>query len=171
MIKHYFTRTRDGAVSVCMDRQITPQEALKYFVRAEVYYGSKMVLVTEEEVRTKSGCFGSVDDMVFSGTKADMAEIYEIARFLVEDAMAEKESVYFGYSKDQKFNEQASEFLTEILSAKRPWSAAIWHMLARKEGQPNKDMRMIDVETAFEMIYCDGCEPKAVFELAGIAHA
>ncbi|BAW19164.1 hypothetical protein [Ralstonia phage RP31] len=170
MIKHYYTRTFDDArgVMVCEDRQMTPQAALKYFVRAEVYYGSKMVFVSEDEVRTKSGCFGAVDDMVFSGSKEDLAEIYEIARFLVDDTNAETASYNFHHSKDQKFNKMASEFMTDILSARRPWSAAIWHMLVRKEGLPNKDMRMIDVETAFEMIYCDGYDPKSVFELAGI---
>lgn len=172
MIHHVFVRTTDGRSSVCMDRQMTPQEALKYFVRAELYYGSKLLLISEERIRTTSRCMGSTDDMEFSGTKEELAELYEIARFHAEARLGSPQFLQlFTQSRDYDFNRNASVFLSELVSAEKPYSASLWHMLARKHALPDPAMRLADVEAAFELIYCEGQAPAHVFDLAGIAHA
>lgn len=172
MIKHLFTRTKDSEVRTCMDREISPQEALQYFVAAELFYNSNMVSISDTEIRSNSYCFGSVDDMVFSGAKEEMVELVEIARAF-EDAKKGSSAIVmaFNETKNQQFNADASAFMSDMASGKKPFEACLWHMLARKGAQLNHEVKMEDLHSAFELIYVDNQEPSKVFDHLSITQA
>jgi hypothetical protein len=170
-IKHVFDRTTNAEKSTCMNREISKQEALKYFVAAELQYGSRITLIDPMQIRTYSKCFGSVDEMIFSGSQEEMAELVEIARAYTatcegQDAVEE----FFTQSSDQEFNRVASEFLSDMATAGKPFMGALWHMLTRHNAIPNAALKRADVQSAFELIYVDGQDPKTVFELADIQY-
>jgi hypothetical protein len=174
MIHHYFTRTfSDGRdKSVCADQQVPKEKMLQYFVDAELHYNSRIVSISDTEVKTTSGCFGCVDDMTFSGPADEMTDLVAIARAYQEAVNGSPAVLHlFTQSKSRQFNEDATEFLTAMASGRKPFSAALWHMLVLKKAVPDTEIKLRDVDAAFQLIYCDGQNPAEVFELAGIAQA
>lgn len=169
MIKHYFTRTRDGETSVCMDRELSKEKALQYFVDAELNYGSRLVHIGATEIKTTSSCFGCVDDMVFSGSAEDMRDLFEVAQAYAAGRNAHgTEANLFLSSRNQEFNRHATLFLTDLASARKPFLAAIWHMLVKKGAVPNETTRERDIHAAFDLIYIDNQDAHEVFAMCDI---
>ena len=111
-IHHLFTRTRDGETSICQDRVIDPLAAIRYLINAEFNFGSMVTLVTPTEIRTKSSCMGSVDDMIFNGSEEDMREMVRLTSAFKQVCESFKESGNLVVTtKDAIFNAHANKFL------------------------------------------------------------
>lgn len=168
-IHHIFHRTRDGEKSLCMDRKISPAEALKYFVAAELAFGSTITLVEPDRIETYSKCMNSVDVMSFTGPWESMVFLHQMA--LVYKAISDKvdnPALFIPFTKDTALNKELSAFMTDMNNTRRPLTAAIWFMLANHGAVPDDSVALKTALIAFELIFVDGQDPGEVFELCEI---
>lgn len=170
-IHHVFDRITDGHRSNCLDQHLSKEAALKYLVDAELTYGSHVTHITDTKIRTFSSCFGSEDHMVFTGSKEEMAELVEIAQaYATVRSVRDGRAQPFTQSRDARFNRDATEFLSSMATGGTSLRAALWYMLMRK-GAIFREMKTLDVQAVFELIYVDHQDPIAVFETSAIQYA
>ena len=119
LIHHLFLRNcNDGQGDVtCLDRDITTEEALKYFINAELAFGSRIVSVTPTEIKTTSACMGVVDNMTFSGAAEAMQELFEIATIYNTIPCVYRDVKFPTTIAGRHFSAMAGAFLSDLATA------------------------------------------------------
>lgn len=119
-IHHLFLRSFDDSreTATCANRFITSAQALDYMVRAELAFGSQIVSLTPTQIKTRSSCMGSIDNMTFSGDSEAMRELYDLCHTYNSIPCIYRNVVFPSTIAGAKFSKDVSGFLTDLAKSK-----------------------------------------------------
>lgn len=171
MIHHVFYRTQPKpdprGKEVCLDRQLTPAEALKYLIKAELAYGSTVVVKSPTHIQSESRSFGQLDEMDFTGTVEEMAHLVQLCSAYNEvKAMPIETHFPRRGLGGLEFSNDAADYLTKLYRGKSALTVVLNALVLSKA--PGADLSKANQLEVVELYLslCDGSlTPEEVCEI------
>lgn len=139
MINVVFNRTFDDSrgKQLVFNKQQTATEAIGYFIKSEMAFGSNVEVLSDECLVSCSSCLGTTDEIVFTGDAQAMAELMMLAKVYSSNVSKATHGMTPKFCNDPKLQKELSDFMKQCTKGQRSFDNSIRFMITKNASAVN----------------------------------